>query len=124
MKLYGPLNSGNVSDPSDTGEGSSNQDSNHPIKGRVVGVYIETDLASESAPTVTITTKNAPTVTILNVATDSGGWYYPRTPIHDPTTGAVIANLKSDGIPIDDFVNVALSNGFTDDNVNVWLMLE
>lgn len=125
MKKIGALNSGLVNDDlSASGAGSSNADSNHPVKGKVIGIYIQPNLASESAPTITVTTKNAPIVTLLNVTTDQSGWYYTRTPVHNPDTGAVIANLKSDGIPVSDFINVAITSGYNGDNVDVWLMLE
>jgi hypothetical protein len=122
MNKYGPLNSGAV--PTTCLSSSADEDSTHAIKGRVVGVYLAFDISCASGPTVTITTKSDPPTTILTVTTESDGWYYPRTPIHDPTTGAVIANLKSDGIPIDDFINVEISNAEEGDNVDVWLMLE
>ncbi len=120
MRKYGPLNTG-VTSCVDT---SADADSKIVLKGNVVGVYLKLDNACASNPTITITTKNEPITTILNVATETSGWYYPRAPVHLPGTGAVIANLKTDGIPIDDFVNVEISNAADGDSVDVWLYLE
>ena len=122
MKKYGPLNSGEVITTCvDT---DSSATSNHPVRGNVVGVYIDPDISCASAPTVTITTVSDPPVTILAVTVEAAGWYYPRTPIHDPDDGSVISSVYSQGIPIDDFVNVALTNAEEGDNVDIWLMLD
>src|SRR3990167_466698 len=123
MNLAGPFSSGEV-------EGvcidldAADQDSNVPISGRVVAVYIEPLLSCLSSPTITISTKGDPIETILEVATDISGWYYPRTAIHLNTTGAAIANQYSKGVPIHDFVNVAISDALAGDSVNAWLLLE
>jgi len=120
IRKFGPLNTG-VTSCVDT---SADADSNKPIKGNVVGVYIKLDNACASNPTITITTKNEPITTILSVATETSGWYYPRAPIHVPGTGAVIANLKTNGIPVHDFINVEITNAADGDSVDVWLYLE
>ncbi len=123
MKKYGPLSSGAVGTTCvDT---DSDSTSSHPIKGMVVGVYLDLDgISCASAPTITIKTVSDPPITILAVTTDVGGWYHPVTPLHDPETGAVISTLKSAGIPIADYVIVALTDAEEGDYVNVWLLLE
>ena len=118
MRLFA-LNSGSCSCIDST----SNQDSNHVVKGLVVAVGWTFDISCVSAPTITVTTKNNP-VTLLNIATDQDGWRYPRTPVHDPANGNVIANVYSLGIPIDDIVNVAISDGEDGDSVEITLLLQ
>ena len=103
---------------------TANQDSRTPVDGRVVAVYVEPVCVCLSAPTITITTKGAPVQTILVAATDVAGWYYPRTVIHLNTTGAVVANNYSQGVPIHDFVNVKIEDAAVGDYANVWLLLE
>lgn len=104
--------------------GQSDQDSKMQVTGRVVAVYIEPHINCMSAPTVKITTKGPPVQTILEVATDIAGWWYPVTPIHLNTTGDAIANLYSEGVPVHDYVNVDLSDAESGDYVNVYLLLE
>ena len=101
----------------------ADQDSNTPIKGNIVAVYVEPVIACASSPTITITTKNRP-LTILEVATEISDWYFPRTPTHLNTTGAPISNVYSLGVPVYDFVNVEISDGQAGDYVNVYLLLE
>jgi hypothetical protein len=120
IRKYGPLNSGMTSCIDTT----ATEVGNKPVVGKVVGVYLKLDIACASNPTIAITTQNNPATTILNVTTDHDGWFYPRAPIHLPGTGAVIANLKTDGIPIHDFIRVAISDAADGDNVDVWLYLE
>lgn len=119
-RKFGPFNSG-VTSCIDT---TSTETTNKPLVGKVVGVYLKLDIACASNPTITVSTLGYPATTILNVTTESDGWYYPRAPIHLPGTGAVIANLKTDGIPIHDFVSVTISNAADGDNADVWLYLE
>jgi hypothetical protein len=120
IRKYGPLNTG-VTSCIDT---SADADSNKPVIGKVIGVYLKLDIACASNPTIAVTTKGDPATTILSVTTETGGWFYPRAPIHLPGTGAVIANLKTDGIPVHDFINVEITNAADGDNVDVWLYLE
>ena len=124
LKLFGPLNSGDATSVSDAGDAEADADSNHPVKGTVVRIFLTFDLASLSAPHVLVTTKNAPVVTILEVDADQNGWYVPSTPIHLASDGSVVANKELPGVPIHDFVNVAISNAYNGDNVGVTLMLE
>lgn len=121
MNLVGPLNSGEVDSCLDA---VSDQDSRTPVSGTVVGVYIDLNVACLSTPTITITTKGPPVETILEVATDTGGWFYPVTPIHLNTTGGAIANLYSGGVPIHDYVNVEISDANYGDDVDVYLLVE
>lgn len=121
MKLIGPLNSGQCSCLID----DVNQDSNHPVKGKILGVYVSPNFSClTGALQIDIKTANNPIVNILTVTTETAAWYYPRPAVHSPTNGSAIANQYADGIPIHDFVNVALTAGLDGDNVDVWLLLE
>jgi hypothetical protein len=122
MEKYGPQNSGAIGTVCiDTDADST---SSHPVCGMVVGVYLKFSISCNSAPTITITTVSDPPVTILAIATDLDGWYYPVTPQHNPADGSVISDQYSRGVPINDFVNVALSDAEEGDSVDVWLMLD
>lgn len=102
----------------------ADQDSNTPIKGNIVAVYVEPVIGClTGAITATVATKNRP-MTILEVSTEIAGWYYPRIPVHLNTTGAPISDVYSLGIPVYDFVNVEISDGQAGDYVNVYLLLE
>jgi len=123
MNVAGPYSSGEVLGLCLVDD-TANQDSKARVEGLVVAVYVDPVCACLSAPTITITTKGAPVETILVAVTDVAGWYYPRTVIHLNTTGAVVANNYSQGIPIHDFVNVKIEDAAVGDYANVWLLLE
>lgn len=122
MNLIGPLNSGEVLSCLDA---ASDADSRTPVSGRVVAVYVKPNIDCLSSPTVTITTKNEPVITILAEANfQVADWRYPRNIVHLNTTGAAIANVYSDGVPVHDYINVAISDANYGDDVDVYLLVE
>lgn len=128
MNLVGPFNSGVA--VGSAGSATANTDHVTKIAGVVKAVYIDYKGTSPPATTdVTIRTKgtspSAPTLTILkaeNINTD--GWFFPRTPVHLHTTGAAIAGVYSDGVPISDSLNVLIEGADADNNADVWLLVE
>ncbi len=128
MNLVGPFNSGAA--VGSAGVATANADFNTKLSGMVKAVYIDyKGTVPPATIDVTITTKgtspSAPPLTILkavNINTD--GWFFPRTPVHLHTTGVAIANVYSEGIPINDSLNVLIAEADSDNNVDVWLMVE
>ena len=126
--IVGPFNSGVAA--GGAGVATANKDFTTSLRGRVVAVYIDYKGTAPPATTdVTIRTKgtapNAPSLTILkavNINTDQ--WFFPTTPVHLHTTGAAIANVYSNGIPVDDSLNVLIEEADPDNNVDVWLLME
>lgn len=122
MDIVGPINSGEVLSCLDS---ASNADSGSRISGTVVAVYVKPNISCLSSPTVTIATKSEPIITILAEAGfEEADWRFPVTPVHLHTTGAAIANVYSNGVPIHDYVNVAISDANYGDDVDVYLLVE
>lgn len=128
MNLVGPYNSGVAA--GSAGSATANTDYSTKIKGNVKAVYIDYKGTTPPATIdVTIKTKgtnpSAPSLTILkaeNINTD--GWFFPRSAVHLNTTGAAISDVYSDGIPIDDSLNVLIAGADADNNVDVWLLVD
>lgn len=120
MNLVGPLTSGLVESCL---EAASDQDSSTVIDGTIVAVYVQPVINCLSDPTVHISTIGTPSQIILDIATEAGGWYYPRVIAHLNTTGAAIANVYSKGVPVYGRINVGISDANYGDYVNVWLLV-
>lgn len=128
MDLVGPYNSGVAA--GGAGVATNNTDYTTRVKGTVVAVYVDYKGTVPPATTdVTITSKgtapNAPAMTILaatNLNTD--GWFFPRAQAHLNTTGAAIAAVYNQGIPIHDSINVRIAQADNDNNVDVWLLVD
>lgn len=128
MNLVGPYNSGVAA--GSAGSATANTDHSTKVEGRVVAVYIDYKGTSPPATTdVTVRTKGtspqAPSMTILaaaNINTD--GWFFPVTPVHLHTTGAAIANEYERGVPINDHINILIAQADSDNNADVWLLVE
>jgi hypothetical protein len=121
MNLVGPLTSGLVESCLDT---AADQDSKAVVDGTIMAVYVQPVISCLSDPTVHVSTVGTPSQIILDIATEAGGWYYPKTIIHLNTTGAAIANNYSDGIPVYGRINVGISDANYGDYVNVWLLVD
>jgi hypothetical protein len=121
MDLVGPLSSSLVESCLDT---AADQDSSVLVSGTIVAVYIQPVIGCLSDPTVHISTVGSPSEVVLDVATEAGGWYYPKTIVHLNTTGAVIANNYSEGVPVHGRINVGISDANYGDYVNVWLLVD
>jgi hypothetical protein len=115
------LTSGLVESCLDT---AADKDSASIISGTIVAVYVEMRIGCLSDPSVHITTVGTPSTIILDVATEVDGWYFPRTAVNLNTTGAIIANVYSQGVPVYGRVNVGISDANYGDYVNVWLLVD
>lgn len=74
-----------------------------PIVGVILAVHLDYD-STGSGTDVTLTS-GTPSQALLSVANNNtDGWYYPRTPLHQASDGAVIAGAYA---PV--FVNDALT---------------
>jgi hypothetical protein len=121
MEIVGPLNSGEVLSCLDA---ASDKDSGARVIGTVVAVYVKPNVSCLSSPTVTITTKHEPIITILAEANvETAGWRFVHSIAHLNTTGAAIANVYTEGIPVHDIVNVAITVANYGDDVDVYLMV-
>lgn len=122
MNIVGPLSSDLVESCLDA---ASDQNSSVKVCGTIVAVYVQPVIDCLSSPTVTITTKGSPVETVLAEANfQAAAWRYPKTIAHLNTTGAAIANVYSEGVPVYDYINVAISDANYGDYVNVWLLVE
>lgn len=128
MNIVGPFNSGIAA--GGAGVATANADISTKVEGTVVAVYVSYKGTTPPSTTdVTITTKgsnpSAPSLTILNVANNNAnGWFFPRAQVHLNTTGAAITGVYTEGIPINDVLNVAIAQANNDNNADVWLMVE
>lgn len=122
MRKYGPLNTGLVE--TSCVDTTSTNTSNHPVKGMVVGIYIDPNFSCISTPHLKISTVSDPPVVLYDKDVDQPGWFYPSVQLSDPATGNAIANQYSEGIPIADFVRVELTEAEEGDNADIWLMLQ
>lgn len=128
MNLVGPYNSGVAA--GSAGLATANTDYSTKINGKVKAVYI--DFKGTTPPNttdVTVRTKgtnpSAPSLTILkseNINTD--GWFFPCAQKHLNTTGAAISDVYTDGMPINDSINVLIEGANADNNADVWLLVE
>lgn len=128
MNLVGPYNSGAAT--GSAGSATANTDYPTNIEGRVMAVYVDyKGTVPPATIDVTIATKgtapNAPAMTIL-VATNinADGWFFPHTIAHLNTTGAAIANVYVAGVPIHDCINVKIAQADSDNNVDVWFLVQ
>lgn len=127
MNLVGPYNSGVAA--GSAGVATANTNHTTKIQGTVVAVYIDYKGTTPPATTdVTITSKgtapSAPAMTILsavNINTD--GWFHPRALVHVNTTGVVTA-IYNQGMPLHDSINVLIDHANSDNNADVWLLVE
>lgn len=122
IKIVGDAASGGA------GAATASTDSAVPISGLLMSVYIQYNDSPPATSDVTISTKGGgnsePSHNLLVVSNaNTDGRFYPRASIVD-TSNTAPATAVWTPIPIDDFVNVAITQANDGDSVTVWLLLE
>lgn len=90
------------------GSATGSGDTSAPVNGRVLAIHVDLMASPGTTTDITISTKNAPTQTIItltNVTADA--WYYPRQ-LMDGVTGADLTAIY-EALAVDDYVSASIA---------------
>lgn len=96
-----------------TGSGTTKE----PINGILKAVHLNYGASMAATSDVTVSTKSAPTKTLLSKADNAtDGWFYPQAQIHQASDGAAVA-AQYEEIAVADYVTVAVAQANVGDTL-------
>lgn len=118
--------------PTATADGSAGAatalvESNEPINGEIVALYIAQAGSPAATTDITIAIKTpALNVLVLSNVTTSG-WYFPRHQVHGSTGTALTLDgtrINADRVPVDGYMTAAIAQGDDNQTLDVTIFVE